>query len=60
MSESCAWIASNRVWIALPKYLTAIDTNGSGTSAISVSRASIDAHQDDRDDEHEHRCSPST
>ena len=31
------------MWIALPKYFTLIDTNGSGISAISVSRASIDS-----------------
>ena len=42
MSESCAWIASKREWIALPKYLTLIDTSGSGSSATSVSRPSIE------------------
>ena len=29
--------------MALPKYFTEIDTNGSGISAISVSRRSIDS-----------------
>ena len=41
-SDSCAWICSNRLWIWLPKYLTEIDTNGSGTSETSVSHRSID------------------
>ncbi len=36
-------MASNRRWIALPKYQTVTDTSGSGSSAISVSSASIDS-----------------
>ena len=55
MSESCAWICSNRLWIALPKYFTEIDTNGSGISDSSVSRASIDTITRDRHDEHQDR-----
>ena len=39
---------------------TAIDTNGSGISATSVSRASIDSISADRDDEQDQRCWPST
>ena len=42
MSDSCAWIASKRAWMALPKYLTLIDTSGSGSSANIVSRPSIE------------------
>ena len=41
-SESWAWIASKRRWMALPKYLTDSDTNGSGIRDSSVSRASIE------------------
>ena len=43
MSDSCAWIVSNRWWMALPNNLTEIDTSGSGISAISVSQGSIDS-----------------
>ena len=35
-------MASKRLWIALPKYFTLTDTSGSGSSAMSVSRASMD------------------
>jgi hypothetical protein len=42
MSDSCSWIFSNRRWITDPKYLTEIETNGSGMSAMSVSRTSIE------------------
>ncbi len=43
MSDSCAWICSKRLWMALPKNFTDSDTNGSGISDKSVSRASIDS-----------------
>ena len=55
MSESCAWIVSKRRWIALPNHLTEMDTNGSGTSATSVSHGSIVSIIDDGDDEREDR-----
>ena len=40
-SDSCAWICSNRRWIALPKYFTETDTNGNGMSEYSVSLGSM-------------------
>ena len=55
MSDSCAWICSKRWWMALPKYFTEIDTNGSGISDSSVSRASIDTIRMQRHDEHQQR-----
>ncbi len=54
MSESWAWIRSNRSWMARPKYRVPRVTPGSGSSAQSVSRTSIHSMIADRDDKTEH------
>src|SRR4029077_17137274 len=41
-SDSCAWIRSKRLWIAVPNHFTDTETNGSGISAHSDSHGSIE------------------
>ncbi len=41
-SDNCAWIASNRLWMALPKNLTDTETNGRGINENRVSRGSME------------------
>ena len=42
-SDSCAWMRSNLRWIARPNTVTETDTNGSGSSATSVSHGSMES-----------------
>ena len=46
MSESFSCTSSNVLWIAVPNIFTVIDTIGSGSSTMSVSRTSSENMSD--------------